>query len=92
MDFKIFNEIFSCVWTFLNNFTKWIRKKQQDISINWQLIGGSLKNTGSMVGIPWGGGDTQTYHILKNLIGLIALIGSGDAKILGTNTCANDHC
>ena len=37
-------------------------------------------NSGLMVGIPWGGGDTQPYHMLKNLFELIAFKGGGDAK------------
>ena len=47
-------------------------------------------NAGSVVGIPWGGGDIQTLPYAKELLELIALKGEGDGKNLGTRTWAHE--
>ena len=44
-------------------------------------------NAGSVEGIPWGDGNTQTFPYAKILFELIALAGSEDAKTLGLSTC-----
>ena len=46
---------------------------------------------GSVLGIPLGGGDTQTLLYAKELFEDFAQTGSMDAKTLGMHTCAISH-
>ena len=47
-------------------------------------------NTGSVMGIPYSGGDTQTLPYAKQFEHF-ALIGSGVVKTLGASACAISH-